>query len=127
MTESRQDPGQEPTTPPYDIGKRAIAAGYKPLQIPMGVAKLLKRASPEGIGLGIRLVMRGDFSTLLDHMRRFAQAHDVSPLRRSALVVQAEPWPAELPLVSVVIACSNKGEHLEETIDSVFAQTAAAL
>jgi glycosyltransferase involved in cell wall biosynthesis len=60
-------------------------------------------------------------------MRWFAEAHDVAGPARTPMVVQAEPWPSELPLVSVVVVCFNHGACVKEAIDSVLAQTAAPL
>lgn len=77
--------------------------------------------------MATRLLIRGDIPTLIDHVRWFAEAHEVVGPGRTPIVVQAEPWPSDLPLVSVVVVCFNHGAYVKEAIDSVLAQTAAML
>lgn len=77
--------------------------------------------------MATKLLIRGDIPTLIDHVRWFAEAHDVIGPARTQVVVQAEPWPSDFPLVSVVVVCFNYGAYVKEALDSVLAQTAAGL
>ena len=47
-----------------------------------------------------------------------------SSLARTPVVVAADPWPRDRPLVSVVVVCFNYGAYVEEAIASVLSQTA---
>jgi glycosyltransferase involved in cell wall biosynthesis len=78
-----------------------------------------------------RLLVHGDFAGLSERAR-FLVAGDLDQADaeyddRTPVVLQADPWPADLPLVSVVVVCFNYGAYVEEAISSVLAQTAAGL
>ena len=48
----------------------------------------------------------------------------VDGAKRTPVTRQADPWPADLPLVSVVVVCFNYGAYVDEAIASVLAPTA---
>ena len=49
-------------------------------------------------------------------------SHDRPPT--PAVALQAEAWPADVPLASVVVVCFNYGRFVDEALSSVLAQTA---
>lgn len=81
-------------------------------------------------GTAAALLVRGDLASLKQHMNQMVQ-HSVNEETRQALaeppaeliVRRQEPWPADRPLISVVIPCYNYGHFVAEAVDSVLAQT----
>ncbi len=75
-----------------------------------------------------RLVLQGDLVGLRERARVLAAGgltRDGSRhVDRTPVVLQAEAWPADVPLLSVVIVCFNYGRFVDEAIASVLAQTA---
>jgi glycosyltransferase involved in cell wall biosynthesis len=53
-----------------------------------------------------------------------AEGRPINGDDRTPVTLQADPWPADLPLVSVVVVCFNYGAYVEDAISSVLAQTA---
>jgi O-antigen biosynthesis protein len=111
----------------YPIRVRAVTAGKRTLRIAAKAPNLLRHTTFSGIRMATKLLVRGDIATLIEQVRWFAEAHAVGGPTRTPVVVQAEPWPSDLPLVSVVIVCFNYGAYVKEAMHSVLAQTAAAL
>ena len=76
-----------------------------------------------------RLVSRGDFASIRERARVLAipnlDGDAAESIPRTPVVLRNDPWPAGLPLVSVVVVCFNYGRYVEEAISSVLAQTAA--
>lgn len=91
--------------------------------------RLIRLFSLRRFGTATRLVVRGDLAGVRDRTRWLIRGEldriATESLRRTPIVVKADPWQPELPLVSVVVVCFNYGAYVEEAISSVLAQTAA--
>jgi glycosyltransferase involved in cell wall biosynthesis len=87
--------------------------------------------SPERLQTALRLVASGDVAGLRERARWLVRGEldrrATEAIRRTPVLLQADPWPADLPLVSVVVVCFNYGAYVEEAVSSVLAQTAAGL
>ena len=94
--------------------------------------KLLRHINIQSASTAIRLLVRGDVATLRRQVSWLLAAHELgdgSPDGlddRTAVVARAEPWPSDVPLVSVVVVCFNYGAYVKDAIDSVRPQTAVA-
>ena len=80
---------------------------------------------------GIRLLTRGDVAVFRERARELilAQQPDSAAAglgKRTPVVTSSNPWPSDVPLISVIIVCFNYGLFVEEAIASVLAQTAVA-
>jgi glycosyltransferase involved in cell wall biosynthesis len=90
-------------------------------------APLLPYVNARRVRAAARLAVRGDLATMRQRLAATAAVAgaaqgDVPPGRHVVRRV-AEPWPADEPLVSVVIPCFNYGAYVDEAIDSVLRQT----
>lgn len=90
-------------------------------------APLLPYVNARRVRAAARLAVRGDFATMRQRLEATsavagAAQGDVPP-GRNVVRRTAEPWSADLPLVSVVIPCFNYGAYVDEAIDSVLRQT----
>ena len=106
------------------------ARAVRRIALPAKVIRLLKHVSARRSGTAIRLLFHGDVATIRERGRYLAEVHEFDDgsaglQPRTPVVVQAEPWPSDLPLVSVVVVCFNYGAYVREAIDSVLGQTAA--
>jgi glycosyltransferase involved in cell wall biosynthesis len=83
--------------------------------------------SAQRLRTAVRLLARGDLGVFVDRARWLVRGEldrRVNAIGRTPVTLQAVRWPAELPLVSVVVVCFNYGAYVEEAISSVLAQTA---
>jgi glycosyltransferase involved in cell wall biosynthesis len=88
---------------------------------------ILPLFSRQRLRMALRLLVRGDFAAFADRARWLVRGEvdrRANAVQHSVVVVsRAEPWPIDLPLVSVVVVCFNYGAYVEEAIASVLAQT----
>ncbi|HEX4966693.1 MAG TPA: glycosyltransferase [Thermoanaerobaculia bacterium] len=77
------------------------------------------------------LLLKGDLAALKLHTNQLVR-HSVNEKVRDAAITtpeapflcrRQEPWPASLPLLSIVIPCYDYGHFVAEAVDSVLAQT----
>lgn len=94
---------------------------------------LLRHVNPQSVRTALELLRRGDVATLRTQVRWLMAPRelegDSAPAldARTSVVVDADPWPPELPLASVVVECFDEGTYVRDAVDSVVAQTAVEL
>ena len=79
------------------------------------VPALLRHVNPQLVRTALKLLRRGDIATLRTQVRWLLASRELegesAPAldARTSVVVDAEPWPPDLPLASVVVECINEG------------------
>jgi glycosyltransferase involved in cell wall biosynthesis len=95
------------------------------------LGRLMRLFNPTRFGTAVRLVASGDLAGFAGRARWLVRGEldrrETEAVRRTPLLLQADAWPADLPLVSVVVVCFNYGAYVDEAIASVLAQTAVEL
>ena len=103
-----------------DLGRGARRAARVRHLIPLFSLRRLRTVA--------RLVLQGDLVGLRERARVLAAGgvsrDDSRQAARTPVVLQAEAWPADVPLASVVVVCFNYGRFVDEALSSVLAQTA---
>ena len=106
-----------------------IATYQRALRYAMAGRVLLRLLTFRRFTAAVKLLFGGDLAALRDHARmlvaRDLGRDDAEDARRTPVALEVDPWPADTPLVSVVVVCFNYGAYVEEAIASVLAQTAA--
>lgn len=108
-----------------------------PVRVAGGWKRRVQRLAPAVAGAdrrkfrsAVRLVVRRDWETVAQRIRAAEAVHQGSQGHgtqsgRTVERVQAEPWPQDRPLVTVVIPCFNYGAYVDDAISSVIRQTLA--
>jgi glycosyltransferase involved in cell wall biosynthesis len=118
----------ELTKESYSRAARVITPFDRAARRALLAPRLLRHMNVERVRIGLKLLARRDFTTLRYQAGLLAELADGADLdSRTSVVVKAEPWPSDLPLVSVIIVCFNYGAYVAEALESVLAQTAAPL
>ena len=106
-----------------------IATYQRGLRYAMAGRVLLRLLTFRRFTAAVKLVFGGDLAALRDHARMLVAQDlgrdDAEDAHRTPVALEVDPWPADIPLVSVVVVCFNYGAYVEEAIASVLAQTAA--
>jgi glycosyltransferase involved in cell wall biosynthesis len=93
------------------------------------IALLQGEANSRRVRTTLRLALRGDVRTI---RQRLAAVHGTAAAGAGLatavetgphLRVVQDPWPADLPLVTVVVVCFNYGQYVEEAVESARCQT----
>src|SRR5690349_3999480 len=78
---------------------------------------LVRLISLRRLGTAVRLVVHGDIAGLKERagwlLKGELARREAEAVRRKVFSLPADPWPPELPLVSVVIVCFNYGAYVE--------------
>ena len=103
----------------YTTGRRRAAQ----------IRRLVAAFTPRRAANMGRLVWRRDFEGLRDragHLARAGTEPGWAPKSQAPVVIDAEPWPSDEPLVSVVTAQPDD-DCIEDTIGAILGQTASDL
>jgi glycosyltransferase involved in cell wall biosynthesis len=105
-----------------------VTAWHRGLRYALAVRSLVRLLTFRRVAKAVKLIVHGDFDGLRDQARTLVaedlRRDDAEDAYRTAVALQADPWPADLPLVSVIVVCFNYGAYVDEAIASILAQTA---
>jgi glycosyltransferase involved in cell wall biosynthesis len=91
--------------------------------------RLVPSVRPRRLLTLARLASQGDLAAIKERARFLAGSNGdrdaADDVIRTPMVLSADPYPQELPLLSVVVVCFNYGRFVREAISSVLDQTAA--
>ena len=91
-------------------------------------ARLLRHINVQRARAAVKLLAHGDIATLRYQAGLLSElTSGAAAEARTPVVQEAEPWPRDLPLASVIIVCFNYGAYVRDALESVLAQTVAPL
>jgi glycosyltransferase involved in cell wall biosynthesis len=120
----------ELTKQSFSRAVRVISPIDRAVRVALRAPRLLRHMNLQRVRIALKLLAQRDFATLRYQAGLLSELADGSAAgldSRTPVVVKAEPWPRDLPLVSVIIVCFNYGAYVRDALESVLAQTAAPL